>query len=87
MTELQHRREIWSSLCIGYGVVSGLLWREAIDTNQPVGTCSACSQLMRPLEPEHRGNRIVYPARCAGCGREVEGMGPRVEKSKKGGAA
>jgi predicted amidophosphoribosyltransferase len=81
----QHRREIWASLCIGYDAVSGLLWQQAIDFNQPVGTCSKCGQLMRPLPPETHGKRVVYPARCAGCGREVEGMGPRPEKPKKGG--
>jgi hypothetical protein len=79
-----HRREIWSSLCIGYDAVSGLLWQAAIDGNQPVGTCSQCQQLMRPLPPETHGPRIVYPARCAGCGREAQGMGPRPEKPRKG---
>lgn len=80
----QHRREIWPSLCLSYGIVSGLLWAEAIANNQPVGTCARCGQLMRPLTPEQVRERVVYPARCAGCGREVEGMGPRVEKPKKG---
>jgi predicted amidophosphoribosyltransferase len=82
----RHRREIWSSLCIGYDAVSGLLWQEAIDANQPVGTCSRCGQFMRPLDPDKVGQRVVYPARCAGCGREVEGMGARPERPKKGAA-
>lgn len=80
------RREIWPSLCIGHDAVSGLLWQQAIDGNQPVGTCSICGQFMRPQPPEQVRARIVYPARCAGCGREVEGMGPRPEKPKKGAA-
>lgn len=77
----ESRREIWPALCLSYGIVSGLLWAEAIAGNRPVGTCSRCGQFMRPQPPEQVGQRIVYPARCA-CGREVEGMGPRVEKPK-----
>jgi hypothetical protein len=79
-----HRREIWSSLCIGYDAVSGLLWQAAIDACQPVGVCSACQRFMQPLPPETHGPRVVYPARCAGCGREAQGMGPRPEKPRKG---
>lgn len=82
----QHRREIWASLCIGYDAVSDILWRQAIDANQPVGTCSKCQQLMRPMPPEERGRRWFYTARCANtmCRREVEGMGPRPPKPVKG---
>jgi hypothetical protein len=82
----QHRREIWASLCIGYGVVSGIEWDRALAADQAVGTCSACQGVMKPLPAENRGQRVVYPARCAGCGREVEGMGPRVERPPKGAA-
>jgi len=79
----EHRREIWPSMCIGYGVVSGIEWARALDAGLAVGTCSRCGQLMKPLPAEQQGARIVYPARCAGCGREAQGMGPRVEKPKK----
>lgn len=82
----QHRREIWPALCLGYGVVSGLLWQQAIDANQFVGNCSTCPGHMKPLPAEQRGPRVVYPARCGGCGREVEGMGPRPAKPQKGAA-
>lgn len=85
----QHRREIWPGLCLSYGVVSGIEWAKAIDAGQAVGTCSRCQQLMKPLAPEQRERRVVYPARCVGCGREVQGLGPRPpkpEKPKKGAA-
>lgn len=78
----EHRREIYGRLCLSYGVISDILWREAIDLHQPVGICGTCGQLMRPLLPEKRGQRWHYPARCAGCGREVEGQGPRVPKQE-----
>jgi hypothetical protein len=80
----EHRREIWSSLCIGYDAVSGIEWAKALDGGQAVGTCSACQQLLKPLPPEEVGHRVVYPARCVGCGREVSGMGPRPAKAKGG---
>lgn len=76
----QPRHEIWRSLCVAYGVVSGIEWDRALAAGLAVGTCSACQGVMKPLPAEPRGRRVVYPARCAGCGREVEGMGPRVEK-------
>jgi hypothetical protein len=81
----EHRREIWSSVCLSYGVVSDILWRERLTTGQAVGTCSHCQQLLKPLEPEQVGPRPVYPARCIGCNREVLGVGPRPAKPKKGG--
>lgn len=87
---VQHRQDIHRRVCSSYGVVSDILWREAMDLRQPVGTCTACGGLMRPMEPERIGpepregetdrRRVAYPARCAGCGREVEGQGPRVQK-------
>lgn len=86
----QHRQEIHRRVCLSYGVVSGLLWQQALDARQPVGTCSRpvgaghCGGLMRGLEPEERGGRMFYAARCATCGREVEGQGPR--PAKKGAA-
>ncbi len=76
----EHRREIYARLCLSYGVISGLLWQEAIDLRQPVGNCSVCPGLMRPGTPEQRGRRMHYPARCAVCGREGECQGPRVPK-------
>jgi hypothetical protein len=85
----QHRHDIHPRMTLSFGVISGLLWQEAIDTRQPVGTCTACGALMRPEKPEQRGRRMFYPARCsnAACGREVEGQGPRVAKAKTGGDA
>ena len=78
--KVEHRQEISHRLCLSRGIVSGLLWAEAIDGHQPVGTCTACSDLMLPLPPEEIGPRLVYPARCRGCGREVQGVGPRPAK-------
>lgn len=79
-----HRHDIHPRLCLSYGIVSGLLWQDAIDTCQPVGTCTRCGGLMRPGPAEERARRMFYPARCAGCGREVEGQGPRPPKEAKG---
>lgn len=75
-----HRRDIWPGLCIGYDAVSHILWCEALDAGQGVGTCTTCQQLIKPMAPEQRGARMFYPARCVGCGREVEGQGPRPPK-------
>jgi len=81
---VQHRQDISRAVCSSYGVVSDILWREALETRHPVGTCTRCGGLMRPEEPEQRGRRMFYPARCANaaCGREVEGQGPRPPKPK-----
>lgn len=79
----EHRREIWARLCIGYDFVSHILWTQALDAGQHVGVCSRCNQPMKPRQPEERARRMFYPAECTGCGREVEGMGPRPEKPKK----
>lgn len=83
---VQHRHDIWRSLCLNYGVISAVLWQEAIDLGQPVGKCTTCGSHMQPGTPEQRGARMFYPARCSntGCRREVEGQGPRVPKPKKG---
>lgn len=88
----EHRHDIHPRLCSSYGVVSDILWRQALDARQPVGTCSRpvgptghCGGLMRGLEPEERHGRWFYAARCATCGREVEGQGPRPAKAAKGG--
>lgn len=85
----QHRQDIHHRMCQSYGVVSGLLWQEAIDARQPVGVCTrptgkttSCGGLMRPLPAEERHGRMFYPAKCATCGREVEGQGPRPAKAK-----
>lgn len=82
-----HRQDIHRRVCTAYGVVSDILWREAMDEHQPVGNCTrtGCGGLMRPLEPYEAGRRMHYPARCASCGREVEGKGP--QPPKKGAAA
>lgn len=80
----QHRHDIHPRLCLSYGVVSDILWRQALDEHQPVGSCTACHGLMRGLEPEQRGQRMFYPAKCSTCGREVEGQGPRPAKAAKG---
>lgn len=77
---IQHRQDIHRRVCLSYGVVSDLLWREAMETRQPVGNCTRCGGLMRPEEPYEAARRMHYPARCAGCGREVEGKGPRPPK-------
>ena len=79
----QHRQDIHRRVCLSYGVISDLLWRDAINTRQPVGVCTECGGLMRPGTPEERSRRWFYPARCAGCGREVEGKGPRPGKEAK----
>lgn len=81
---VQHRQDISRRVCTAYGVISYIEWRKALDLREPVGNCTRCGGLMRPEEPEQRGARMFYPARCAGCGREVEGQGPRVPKPKKG---
>lgn len=87
----QHRREIWSSLCIGYDAISGLLWQQARDAGQPVGTChrrlrnnTECGRPLRPGEPYEVGRAIWYPAECD-AGHETAGHGARPEKSKGGG--
>jgi hypothetical protein len=85
--KVEHRSDIHHRMCLSYGVVSDSLWQEAIDAHQPVGTCTrpttpgaSCGGLMRALPAEERGGRMFYPARCATCGREVEGQGPRPAK-------
>lgn len=86
----EHRRDISHRLCLSYDVVSDILWRQALAEHQPVGTCTRptraghCGGLMRGLEPEQRGQRMFYPAKCRTCGREVEGQGPRPAKAKGG---
>jgi hypothetical protein len=86
----EHRHDIHPRLFLSYGIVSDILWRQALDARQPVGVCSRpvgtghCGGLMRGLEPEQRGPRWFYPARCSACGREVEGQGPRPAKASKG---
>lgn len=88
-----HRREIWSSLCIGYDTVSGLLWQQARDNGQHVGTCRKllasgleCGQPLRPGEPYEQGRVVWYPADCA-AGHETAAHGARPERPKKGGTA
>jgi hypothetical protein len=82
----QHRHDIHPRMCQSFGVISDILWREALDLRQPVGSCTrpGCGGLMRPLAPEQRGQRWFYPARCSTCRREVEGQGPRVPKGGQG---
>jgi hypothetical protein len=80
----QHRREIWASLCLSYDTVSDILWRAALDGGQAAGTCSKCGQLMKPRQPEEHAGRMHYEACCMGCGRVVEGLGPRLPKPTKG---
>jgi hypothetical protein len=87
-----HRREIWASVCIGYDVVSDILWRAAMAAGQHVGTCGrlnttgvACGQPLRPGEPYEQGPVWWYPAACA-LGHETAAHGARPEKAKKGGA-
>jgi hypothetical protein len=82
----EHRREIYARLCLSYGVISDILWRDAMDTHHPVGNCSRCPGLMKPREPQQRGRRMFYEAYCALCGHEVEGQGPRPAKQQKGAA-
>jgi hypothetical protein len=80
----QHRQDIHRRVCLSYGIVSDLLWREALETRQPVGNCSRCaSGLMRPREPEQVGRRWTYEATCAGCGHTAVGVGPRPPKPEK----
>lgn len=86
-----HRKDIWASLCIGYDAVSGLLWQQARDGGQHVGTCHRrlptgleCGRPLRPGEPYEVGNVIWYPADCE-AGHETAAHGARPEKSKKGG--
>lgn len=81
----EHRHDIHPRMCQSFGVISDILWREALDLRQPVGSCTrtGCGGLMRPLAPEERNRRMFYPARCSTCGREVEGQGPRVPKEAK----
>ena len=81
----QHRQDISRRVCLSYGVISDLLWRDAIELREPVGNCTRCGGLMRPGpdEPYENARRMHYPARCASCGREVEGKGPRPTKQEK----
>lgn len=82
----EHRQDIHRRVCLSYGVISDIEWHRAIDTREPVGNCTNCGDLMRPETPYENARRMHYPARCAGCGREVEGKGPRPSKSEKGAA-
>ncbi|MEV6633899.1 hypothetical protein AB0M54_24420 [Actinoplanes sp. NPDC051470] len=82
----QHRREIHPAVMAAYGVVDHALWIEAVTTHGVVGRCAGqngadCNGQMRGGEPEQHHGRWHYPARCNACGREVEGMGPRLEKA------
>lgn len=83
----QHRREIWSSLCIGYDTISDILWRQAMEAGQIVGTCrkrlpdsgTECGQPLRPGQPYEKGRVTWYPAECP-TGHETAAHGARPPK-------